>query len=295
MSLLSSEQLLVSVHERGIDALHVRRNLLSRRSFVVHERQRFDVARVASDDDNPPGSDPASAKAPPWQGSVALLRELSAAGVKHMQLVLSNHFVRYLLLPWESIVACNGDTQALARAQFQLAFGEAASSWRVLADEPRFRTDCLALAIDGQLLNMAHDMAAAAGMQIAGLRPHLLAALRRWRGALKQQAIHDAGWFAVFEPGRLTVLGSHRGRAHSLRNIRLHAAYALMPTLHQCLAADRLKTSLTGSVCLHAPGWEPSGERTAHPEPDGFVRLDETHADAGRSDFGLAMAYCGAS
>jgi len=211
-----------------------------------------------------------------------------------MHLVLSNHFVRYMLLPWESVVACRGDTLALARAQFQLVFGDAASAWHIAAEAPRFRASCLAAAVDGRLLSTANEMAAAAGWQIASVRPHLLSALRRWRAATRKRTEKESGWFAVFEPGRLSVLGSTRGSGVSLHNIRLHAPEALLPTLQQCVMADRLKALRDGSVFLHAPGWV-GPDTGALP---GVVRLDgqtgskEWSADMG-SDFGQAMAWCG--
>ena len=272
MSLLSSNRLVVAIHERGIDALRIRRGRLPRSPIRLAERQRFDAGALPDDD------------APPWQRPLALLRELAGSGARHLHLVVSNHFVRYQLLPWESIVACKGDTQALAQARLQLAFGDAAAGWQVLADAPRFRSASLAAAIDGQLLASAREIAAAAGLQIASIRPHLLAA--RQCHPVKNTG---AGWFAVFEPGRLTVLGSVQGRATSLHNIRLHAPEALLPTLHQCVAADRLKSAPDGAVCLHAPGW--SGDEAGMAS---VVRLDGADgAQGAHVDFGQAMAWCG--
>lgn len=269
MSLLSSDRLVVAIHPRGIDALRICRGRLPGSPIRLAARQRFDAGM-------PPGND-----VPAWQHPVALLRELAGSGVRRLHLVLSNHFVRYQLLPWESVVACDGDTQALAQARFQLAFGDAAVGWQVLADAPRFRATTLAGAIDGQLLVSARETAAAAGLQIASVRPHLLAARQRYPA---QDS--GSGWFAVFEPGRLTVLGSTRGKVSSLHNIRLHAPEALLPMLQQCVAADRLKSVQSGSSVLHAPGW--SGDTAGMAS---VVRLDEP--DAAHGDFGQAMAWCG--
>lgn len=269
MSLLSSDRLVVAIHERGIDALWVRRGRWSRSPARVVDQQRFDVGAALAD-------------APPWQRPLALLRELAGRSVHRLHLVLSNHFVRYQLLPWESVLACKGDTQVLARARFQLAFGDAAAGWQVLADAPRFRAASLAAAIDGQLLAAANEITAAAGLQIASVRPHLLSALA---GQL-QRGRQAAGWFAVFEPGRLTVLGSAQGRATSLHNIRLHAPEALLPTLQQCVAVDRLKSAVDGAICLHAPGW--SGDDAGMAS---LVRLDKPCGPQG--DFGQAMAWGG--
>ena len=275
MSLLSSNRLVVAIHPRGIDALRLHRGRLPRSPIRLAERQRFDVAALPDDD------------APPWQRPLALLRELAGSGARHLHLVVSNHFVRYQLLPWESVVACKGDTQALAQARFQLAFGDAAAGWQVLADAPRFRSASLAAAIDGQLLASAREIAAAAGLQIAGIHPHLLAARQCMVKESKKNT--GTGWFAVFEPGRLTVLGSVQGRASSLHNIRLHAPEALLPTLQQCVAADRLKSAAGGAVCLHAPGW--SGDEAGMVS---FVRLDgQEGAQGAHVDFGQAMAWCG--
>lgn len=278
MSLLSSEQLVVAIHERGIDALRVRRGRLPRSPASIVERQRLDVDTAPAE----PGD------AAPWQRSVALLRELGSTGVRQLHLVVSNHFVRYQLLPWDSVVACNGDTQALARARFQLAFGDAAAAWHVVADAPRWRAASLAAALDGGLLAAASEMAAASGMQIASVRPHLFAALDHWQAGGRRK-VPAAGWFAVFEPGRLSVLGSAPGGALSLHNMRLHAPDALLPTLQQCVAADRLKSALDGDVYLQAAGW--SGDDAALATAS--VHRVDGQASVADGDFGQAMAACG--
>ena len=288
MSLLSSERLVVAVHKRGIDTLHVRRGRLPSSPLVVLDQQRLDVD---------PNTDDKSDADQPWRPSAALLSALpKVPGQCKLHFVLSNHFVRYVLLPWSSIVGCNGDTQNLARAQFQLAFGEASASWHVIVEEPRFRSTCLAMAVDGQLLAATREAATVAGLQVSGIRPYLLTALKYWRMAMRQAAKRAPGWFAVFEPGRLTLLGRVQNGAASLHSIRLHDPEAMLPTLHQCVATDRLKSTLDGPVYVHAPGW--SGD-DADVAP--FVRLDGVASSGdivegkvgSDRDFGQAMALAG--
>ena len=288
MSLLSSERLVVAVHKRGINTLHVRRGRLPSSPLVVLDQQRLDV-------DSDPGDKSDGDQS--WRPSAALLSALPKVSIEcKLHFVLSNHFVRYVLLPWNSIVGCNGDTQNLARAQFQLAFGEASASWHVIVEEPRFRSACLAIAVDGHLLAAAREAAAVAGLSVSGIRPYLLTALKHRRTAMRQAAKKTPGWFAVFEPGRLTLLGRVQNGAASLHNIRLHEPEAMLPTLHQCIATDRLKSTLDGQVYVHAPGW--SGD-DADVAP--FVRLDGV-ASSGNilegkvgsdRDFGQAMALAG--
>jgi len=288
VSLLSSERLVVAVHKRGIDMLHVRRGRLPSSPLVVLDQQRLDV-------DSDPGDKSDGDQS--WRPSAALLSALPKVSIEcKLHFVLSNHFVRYVLLPWNSIVGCNGDTQNLARAQFQLAFGEASASWHVIVEEPRFRSTCLAMAVDGQLLAATREAATVAGLQVSGIRPYLLTALKYWRMAMRQAAKRAPGWFAVFEPGRLTLLGRVQNGAASLHNIRLHEPEAMLPTLHQCIATDRLKSTLDGPVYVHAPGWSGRGADVAP-----YVRLDGAPSSRnsleGRAgsdgDFGQAMALAG--
>lgn len=288
MSLLSSERLVVAVHKRGIDTLHVRRGRLPSSPLVVLDQQRLDVD--CNPDDKSDGDQP-------WRPSAALLSALpKVPGECKVHFVLSNHFVRYVLLPWNSIVGCIGDTKNLARAQFQLAFGEASASWHIIVEEPRFRSACLAMAVDGQLLAATKEAAEVAGLRVSGIRPYLLTALKQRRTAMRQAARKPPGWFAVFEPGRLTLLGRVKNSAASLHSIRLHEPEAMLPTLRQCVATDRLKSTLDGPVYVHAPGWSGNDADVAP-----FVRLDgapssrtilEGRAGSDR-DFGQAMALSG--
>ena len=71
-----------------------------------------------------------------WHPAVEALREALAhpnVGSGAATVVLSNHFVRYLLLPWNADLVSGQEELAFAGARFQQVFGEAATEF---TDQP---------------------------------------------------------------------------------------------------------------------------------------------------------------
>ena len=267
MSLLSSEVAVAALHPQGVDFLRAGRR--GRKPWGALQQQRLAVV----------GESPAGL--PLWQPALEKLDEIERPAGKRgqpLRLVLSNHFVRYLLLPWEQVVSCQGRVAMLARARFGMSYGDAAAGWHVEVESPRPGQPCLAAAIDAELFVRTREKTAALGYSLVSLRPYLVTAMRVWQQTTKAP---KNDWFAAWEPGRLAVCG----RA-GVFSTRLTAADALLPALRQCLATGRLGGAGHNSVVMHAPGWQ--GE---WPAADGVERFDA--GVPGSKDCGQAMAWSG--
>lgn len=143
-----------------------------------------------------------------WRGALAALDALLGERREpRLRLVLSNHFVRYLVVPPDPAVTGAAERRAYFGHHFAQVYGERAAGWSVAA--PRARGEaCLAAAVDAALLVEARALAARRRVSLLGAKPLAVVALNRERRHLGG----TPRFFAVLEPGRacLLLVGAER-------------------------------------------------------------------------------------
>lgn len=142
--------------------------------------------------------------APGWPAAIeALSRALPEVAPRgaDVRAVVSNHFVRYALLPGVERLTADEERTALARHQFEAIHGERASAWRFALAEHGMRASGLAAALDGELLDVLVATLTAAGHVPRAIEPLLAVAFNACRGDIDR----GPAWIAVAEPGRLCV------------------------------------------------------------------------------------------
>ena len=131
----------------------------------------------------------------PWQGALEELgRRLAALrGRADVTVVLSNHFVRYAVLPDRGGAASADEELALARFHLAKIHGDRAKVWEVRV------SDGLACAIDAALLEALKACFKAAGKaRLVSVQPYLMAAYNRARNRIPR----EGAWLVLAESGR---------------------------------------------------------------------------------------------
>lgn len=140
-------------------------------------------------------------------GAARLPAVLARAFAPRLDIVLSEHFARWQLLPWQAEIDTPAEHEAYARHAFREVYGEIARHWRVRSAGQAPGVAVPACAIDDELAAALRVLAADHGCRLGSLRPLFAAAAERWRSKLPR----GIAWFAVLEPGRL-ILGLLRDR-----------------------------------------------------------------------------------
>ncbi len=132
-------------------------------------------------------------------------------------MVLSNHFLRYALVPREAALRGGAEELAYARHIFARIYGERSADWEVLLDdEPRapLRVAC---AIDGELhRGLQACFAPPSKARLVSVQPYLMAAFNRCR----RQLAAPAAALLLLEPGRACLARLAHGRWARLSNLR---------------------------------------------------------------------------
>jgi hypothetical protein len=155
--------------------------------------------------------------AEPWQGAVATLKSLEWTQACPVMVVLSNHFVRYAVLPWSDGLSTQAEEEAYLRHHFGKIHGERAKAWTLRASEDRRGVPRLASAIDSALLEELKSVFPKAGKaRLASVQPELMEAINRWR-----DAIPAAGaWLVLAEPERACLAMHREGGWRSVQNAK---------------------------------------------------------------------------
>jgi len=147
----------------------------------------------------------------PWQGAVAQLGGVKAAQDCSATVVLSNHFVRYALVPWSDALSGPAEEEAYVRHHFARVHGERARSWALRWSESGAGAR-LASAIDKALLDALKKRLP----RLASVQPYLMSAINRWRKSIPR----GGAWLALVEPDRACIALHAGGRWRSVQNAK---------------------------------------------------------------------------
>jgi hypothetical protein len=129
--------------------------------------------------------------------------------------VLSNHFVRYLLVPWSDAVRGEEEEQAYLRHHFKKIHGDRANDWVLRSSEARRGAPRLASAIDAALLEALKASFPKGGKaRLVSVQPALMAAFNHHRGAIPA----SGAWLALAEPDRACVALHAGGEWRAVQN-----------------------------------------------------------------------------
>ena len=139
------------------------------------------------------------------------------------KVMLSSHFMRYAVIPWNSEITSADERQAYLNHHFVLALGDAVKSWDMRMDAPKYRQSALASAMPSSLQLALADVFAQANMHLRAVNPYLMQAANQSLEALKTE---ESGWLAVVENQRLCVTLMVDGTWRMVRNLSLETDIA---------------------------------------------------------------------
>lgn len=147
--------------------------------------------------------------AQPWQGAVAAVAALKL--MSRATVVLSNHFVRYAIVPWSNALTSDAEELAYVKHHFGKIHGERAKAWALRWSE-NGKGSRLAAAIDAELIAELRR----ALPRLVSVQPYLMAAINRSRAAIPK----EGAWLALVEDGRACVALHSGGSVRSVQNLR---------------------------------------------------------------------------
>lgn len=194
-----------------------------------------------------------------WSAAIdALEKELPglAQNTACATVILSNHFMRYAMIPWSEALSNEAEELAYAKHCFNQIYGSAAETWELRLSQDSAGAPQLASAVDIRLMEALRAMFAKANVTLKSVQPYLMTAYNNCRNSLQKQ---DA-WFVLYEAGNLCITLLQQGRCRNVRMLKTGSDWR--DTLPMILEREALLADLeaeTDKVFL----WSPEQKVTA--------------------------------
>ena len=133
--------------------------------------------------------------------------------------VISNHFVRYALVPWSEHLVSDDEKRAWVKHHFVELYGElpAAPEYRWSEDRPD--AACVASAVDGEFVGEIRAAFEPTSLRLRSVQPYLMAVFNRW----KQYAKRNSAWILVPETGRVCIGAITNGEWRTITSKKIGA------------------------------------------------------------------------
>lgn len=155
-----------------------------------------------------------------WKGVVQALESLLEKPElrdARAEVVVSNHFLRYAVVPWRDDVAGEAERLALVRHALTRLYGAHMEGWEVSVSLARHGAAALAAAIEPELLGSLRAASRTAGLVLESVAPLLVAGFNQACVGVEAPGY----WFVSVESGRVCLARIHDGEWQSVRCQRI--------------------------------------------------------------------------
>jgi hypothetical protein len=189
-----------------------------------------------------------------WQPALATL----IAGLKQLawskavvRVRLSNHFVRYALVPTLTRLRNREERLAAARHHLSAIYGERAERWQVALNESGRANTAIAAGTDQELMQQLATSMAGAQLELLAVEPLVAAEFN----ALRREIGKAPTWFSVAEPGRIALayLENQAWRFLYAERLRGNLADELRPLLERTQVTNGVQPGRVLLVSDDAP------------------------------------------
>lgn len=130
--------------------------------------------------------------------------------------VISNHFVRYALVPSSDQLRNDRETEAYCRHRLLTMFGEQANHWNLRWSPTDHQGPLVVSAIENEWLREIQTVFSGRPQRLRSVQPYLMTAFNAHCKAMAGRSC----WFVVYEPGRLAICLLHNGQWRTVANRR---------------------------------------------------------------------------
>ena len=213
----------------------------------------------------------------PLEAFAALLSQPSWGGTA-TRVVLADHWVRYIIVPWVGALRSEDERLAHGRQLLNSAYGDGLAHWDMRISDAPPGTPRVACAVPGELVAGVRAACTAHGASLLSLQPQLIDAYETWRHRLPS----SKSWFVSIEPGSLAAARLGRNGWDRVHSVRIGADWKR--ELRRLQTFGRLAGSSPeeGQVYVDAPlAWREVAGNTEHGgDISGLQWLEEPEARA---------------
>jgi hypothetical protein len=187
-----------------------------------------------------------------WQPALSAIESLLQDAqwcAKNVQVVISNLWTRYAIVPWAPDVVSGEERGAYARICLSQIYGTVDDTWRVTLSESQTGRASVACAVPEALIGSLRVLLNARGLRLASLQPLLIASYNQW-----VRRIPDGpAWFVCVEEGALTAARLAIGEWDRVYAARIGQDWSVELLRLQAFARMASSPGASVRVFVHAP------------------------------------------
>ena len=122
-----------------------------------------------------------------------------------LKVILSEHFVRYAVIPWNTAISNEDERQAFVAHHFKAIYGEPMSDWHHCLSPVKYGQASLASAIPKTLLQAIDDGVTSHNISLTAVEPYLMTVTGQVMQVIKQQSLASRCCLAVVTDDRLSL------------------------------------------------------------------------------------------
>lgn len=186
-------------------------------------------------------------------GTLAVAFEKSHVKGADVEIVVTDRFARYTLIPWSESIRTAADESALAAIRFEQAYGLNAVDWDVQVEHGQYGHPRLACALDKVFLSDLRALIAARGLRLRNLVPRTLWLLKHWPRDFSSEDL----LLVSAEKEQATFATLRSGQWHSIRSTRMNAEQAPNDLPRLVVRESILQGAAEDTqVAFHAPAFK---------------------------------------
>ncbi len=154
---------------------------------------------------------------PAWQPPLMQLKQMIPNGAgAEIAFLVSNHFVRYAVIPPHSKIETPAELYAYAAFQMKEVYGDRVTAWEVSVSSWDAGGGAVCAAVERDLLEELKDFAASGKMRLKSMEPYFASAFDHWHKRID----NSRAWFALVESGRFCLASLENGGWRRILNQR---------------------------------------------------------------------------
>ncbi len=153
-----------------------------------------------------------------WASPLQQIEKLAQHAEKtEMHVTLSNHFVRYIVLPPQTEISSPEEVQSYASFKMREIYGNQMDTWALSISDWDPVDGAICAAINRELLAQLEQITVRFHIKLVEVEPYLASAVDLWRKRFVDKRVY----FALIETGRLCVGLWINGAWHNIRNQKI--------------------------------------------------------------------------
>lgn len=185
-----------------------------------------------------------------WESALAVLEnwlQQQKAGRAMLDITLSDHWVRYLLIPWTDDVQNAVELEALTEIQFESLYGNQVHDWIIKITPSDFGQPVIASAFAKNLNRAIETLCRSHKLNLVSIKPSFLSKFNQWRLYLPKSAL-----LVDVESSQCVLATFKNDHWNSLRSVKLNdmSVAALLQAIERELVVQGMDDQ--AKVYLHS-------------------------------------------